>query len=105
MNFDGDPLLHPTLGLDAPTFVRRDDLLATQGLLTILRNLLEEPGSISKSAMRKLAGSTGRSTLPVHNFGPHETNLSEDDIKAKLVGILEDLTEKNAKVIGTGGLF
>jgi len=95
-----DPLLDPRYGLDAPTNVARDDLLATQGLLRVLQGLLEsEPEALSPTLIRVLARSMQRSALAQHNFGPNEQNLGSDEMRVKLLDNIRGLADSFGEVI------
>jgi hypothetical protein len=102
MRNDTDPLNDPQYGLDAPTNVRRDDLLATQGLLRVLKNNLELPDGddlISVRLVRRLSTSLQVSELPEHNFAPTEKTLTDDERRMKLVGMLDGLIVNYGRVI------
>jgi hypothetical protein len=94
-----DPLLDPKFGLDAPTNVARDDLLATVGLLRVLANILEDEVAIAPEVISKLAKSMQMSSLPQHRFGPTEQNLDQDQFRLKLRDNLRSLVDEFGEVI------
>ncbi|MFB2583447.1 hypothetical protein [Herbiconiux liukaitaii] len=100
---DTDPLLDPKFGLDAPTNVARDDLLATVGLLRVLANILEEEVAIAPGVIRKLAMSMQMSSLPQHQFGPTEQNLDDHQFRLKLRDNLRSLVDEFGEVINGDG--